>query len=343
MLVLCSCSGGKQIAGQEAQWERRSCPHCRPWCPRPRSSGPHALQMHRQDDQTDKDWPWWPHPVLFPVPNGWGDLIPDSLDRDSCVHLPGLQGRLQCPACQAWERGGGKGHVWALGRRAHPGGSNEACQGHRGCLGVAGSGRAGRGGPGVTAVAATVISLALAVAGVSKHAPSHPAIITLICSLPLAGCQGSLPPSPPFHPPSTPHICATAGLRDSGFSAGPAPSASPGGVGSAEGVAREEVLLAGGEDLRVPGLVLGPLSLTLRPTDGPRVWVGDSGGWGLSLTPRDDPGPVSLTLHPRTLHLHNGTAVQLRLSFSSHLDPVCEGVFPGAPVCVGVQQRTLYC
>ena len=87
----------------------------------------------------------------------------------------------------------GAGDVCAEGRQARPGGSNEACEGHRGCLGVKVMGGQGRGGPGVMAAAVAVISPSLAVAAVSKRAPSPPAVITLTRSLPLPGCQGSLP------------------------------------------------------------------------------------------------------------------------------------------------------
>lgn len=143
--------------------------------PDPDLCGPHCFQMPDQGDQTGKDWPC--HTLSLPQFQVVGGTLYQLPGRGPCAHLPGSKaGSTVRPArLEKW----GEGDVCAEGRQARPGGSNEACEGHRGGLGVRVMGGQARGGPGVMAAAVAVISPLPAVAGMIKHAPCPPAVVTL--------------------------------------------------------------------------------------------------------------------------------------------------------------------
>lgn len=128
----------------------------------PDLSGPLCFQTPGQGDQTGKDGSC--HTLSCPSSKWMGALYTSFPGQESYAHSPMLQGRLQDPPAKRgrW----GKGDVRAESWQAHPRGSNEACEGHRGCLGVMVTGGQGCSGPGVTAAVAAICPL-LAVAGVS--------------------------------------------------------------------------------------------------------------------------------------------------------------------------------
>lgn len=147
MLVLSSYSGRKQMGRQEARGEGGPALTSDVGVHDPDLSGPLCFQTPGQGDRTGKDRSC--HTLSCPDSKWMGALYTSFPRQESCVHLPMLQGRLQDPPAKPgrW----GKGDVRAESRQAHPRGSNEACEGHRGRLGVMVMGGQGRSRPGVTA------------------------------------------------------------------------------------------------------------------------------------------------------------------------------------------------
>ena len=147
MLVLSSYSGRKQMGRQEASGDGGPALTSDDSVHDPDLSGLLCFQTPGKGDQTGKDGSC--HTLSCPTSKRMGALYTSFPARESCAHLPVLQGRLQDPPVKPgrW----GKGDVRAESRQAHPRGSNEACEGHRGRLGVMVTGGQGRSRPGVTA------------------------------------------------------------------------------------------------------------------------------------------------------------------------------------------------
>lgn len=113
----------------------------------PDLSGLLCFQTPGKGDQTGKDGSC--HTLSCPTSKRMGHFIPVSLHGNPVPIYQCSKATGSRSPCQAWRWR--KGEVRAESQQAHPRGSNEACEGHRGCLGVMVTGGQGRSRPGVTA------------------------------------------------------------------------------------------------------------------------------------------------------------------------------------------------
>lgn len=238
--------------------------------PDPDLCGPHCFRMPGQGEQTGKDWPC--HTLSLPQFQVVGGTLYRLPGQGSCAHLSVSKAGSSVPPArlEKW----GEGDVCAEGRQARPGGSNEACEGHRGCLGVrvmggharwAWRGCGSRGhqpfAGGCWDEQARSVS-----SGCSNSKP-------LITSPRLPRVPASLTPLPPFLYPS--HLCNSWAPRQPVLSR-PSTICSPWGVGSVEGVPGCLCPWKGRVELRFSWPGVG----ASEPHSVPHKWARGP-GWGL--------------------------------------------------------------